>query len=708
MKTFKRSLSLVLVCVMVFAMVAGSCFSASANSYVIQRQLETKWKNYYYGGANLYNTGCGIFSLVNAVGYLTGNSMSITEVASWAHSINAFNVNGGDGTYRLVLYPKVTKKYGADYGFTLDCNNGQGWWAGSSSSLLKSHLANGGVAVGHVPGHFIALVGYDYSSNMYHVYDSAPTAARGTNTYGDTGLGDCWVTPSHLATGKLKLDWFCLLSATGASAEYLALEELVSETKSLICVDYTNGEVIAVRNAYANAVAVLNNTSSTDNDYKTAYNTLYAAMHPTANILSVGKSYTTSPTERTDAWADDGKRLTDGVKGDPNGGNAYSGWKNNAEIVVDLGSAIASNTYTAYFAGCTWGISTPVDLVDVEVSYSNDKTNYTSLGISDDAVLKNGSGVAGTEDNVDWSTFELTFSTETVNARYIKFNFTHKGGGFIWLDEIEVAKYDEPFLSDKFYVNAFNTRVDAGQCVIFSSGFGEITAEKANHSWTMNVIATKNADGSFTVDEVFEGTGASVKSVTLTDDQIMIAAHAWEGAVDSVPGSVNNNALLKKVKAGDVITFSGVTTALGYYDVLAYGSVAVKECNHSYDSVVTAPTCTEQGYTTHTCTLCGDSYVDTYVSASHTEGEWETLEDGSKELRCSVCGELLDSVAAGEYELGDVTGDGKINMFDYMMIKSISLNKYTPSDAEFVRADINNDGKINMFDYIMVKQVCMS
>ena len=33
---------------------------------------------------------------------------------------------------------------------------------------------------------------------------------------------------------------------------------------------------------------------------------------------------------------------------------------------------------------------------------------------------------------------------------------------------------------------------------------------------------------------------------------------------------------------------------------------------HSYDSVITAPTCTERGYTTHTCS-CGDSYVDTYL-----------------------------------------------------------------------------------------------
>ena len=35
---------------------------------------------------------------------------------------------------------------------------------------------------------------------------------------------------------------------------------------------------------------------------------------------------------------------------------------------------------------------------------------------------------------------------------------------------------------------------------------------------------------------------------------------------------------------------------------------------HSYNSVVTAPTCTKQGYTTHKCS-CGNSYVDTYVKA---------------------------------------------------------------------------------------------
>ncbi len=40
---------------------------------------------------------------------------------------------------------------------------------------------------------------------------------------------------------------------------------------------------------------------------------------------------------------------------------------------------------------------------------------------------------------------------------------------------------------------------------------------------------------------------------------------------------------------------------------------------HSYESVVTPPTDTQQGYTTHTCTVCGDSYVDGYTNPTAPE-----------------------------------------------------------------------------------------
>ena len=66
---------------------------------------------------------------------------------------------------------------------------------------------------------------------------------------------------------------------------------------------------------------------------------------------------------------------------------------------------------------------------------------------------------------------------------------------------------------------------------------------------------------------------------------------------------------------------------------------------HSYTAVVTPPTCTAKGYTTHTCS-CGDSYVDTYVDAlGHawdngkvTKPATET-ETGVKTFTCTRCSE---------------------------------------------------------------------
>ena len=72
---------------------------------------------------------------------------------------------------------------------------------------------------------------------------------------------------------------------------------------------------------------------------------------------------------------------------------------------------------------------------------------------------------------------------------------------------------------------------------------------------------------------------------------------------------------------------------------------------HSHESVVTDPTCTEKGYTTHTC-HCGDSYVDSEVDAlGHTPSDWivdaeaQIGVEGSKHKECTVCGETLETEA---------------------------------------------------------------
>ena len=65
---------------------------------------------------------------------------------------------------------------------------------------------------------------------------------------------------------------------------------------------------------------------------------------------------------------------------------------------------------------------------------------------------------------------------------------------------------------------------------------------------------------------------------------------------------------------------------------------------HKYEPSVTAPTCTAQGYTVHTCDACGDSYVDSYVNAlGHDWGEWTEstaptcTEKGVETRSCGRC-----------------------------------------------------------------------
>ena len=92
------------------------------------------------------------------------------------------------------------------------------------------------------------------------------------------------------------------------------------------------------------------------------------------------------------------------------------------------------------------------------------------------------------------------------------------------------------------------------------------------------------------------------------------------------------------------VTVESRNTKYANYSSSSYASFKCVEAHeHSYTAVVTAPTCTEKGYTTHTCS-CGHSYVDTYTDAlGHA---WDggkvtkpatATETGIKTFTCTRC-----------------------------------------------------------------------
>ncbi|MGN0824178.1 MAG: leucine-rich repeat protein [Candidatus Coproplasma sp.] len=75
----------------------------------------------------------------------------------------------------------------------------------------------------------------------------------------------------------------------------------------------------------------------------------------------------------------------------------------------------------------------------------------------------------------------------------------------------------------------------------------------------------------------------------------------------------------KKLIISLLATASAITCAFG---LTACGE---KPHEHKYDSQVVAPTCTEGGYTVHTC-ACGDSYTDEQTQPTgHAWGKWQTV-----------------------------------------------------------------------------------
>ena len=147
--------------------------------------------------------------------------------------------------------------------------------------------------------------------------------------------------------------------------------------------------------------------------------------------------------------------------------------------------------------------------------------------------------------------------------------------------------------------------------------------EEVRISWTASPLRDKYDQREYCV--TVQG-GGSKKSYYTTDTSVSVT--------------------IKRRELHCNVTVESRNTKYANYSSSSYATFKCVEAHeHSYTAVVTAPTCTEKGYTTHTCS-CGDSYVDTYVDAlGHA---WDSgkvtkqptaTETGVRTFTCTRCGE---------------------------------------------------------------------
>ena len=238
-----------------------------------------------------------------------------------------------------------------------------------------------------------------------------------------------------------------------------------------------------------------------------------------------------------------------------------------------------------------------------------------------------------------------------------------------------------------------------------------------------------NEDGGWTTDMIWDETvGRPVESpeyfkyyifpesgypeditITLKDGTVVRdGTFEWNGRQYAIEGTKQryDTRLLHGV---NIRSFS-IAGYTGTYTVLVQAMEG-----HDYQPTVTVPaTCGADGYTTYTCTDCGDSYTQvTPATGAHL---YESACDGD----CDVCGGTRvpphgytdpydpDCHLCGatrpvnEFQIGDTNGDGKVNIRDLGLLQQ-HLNNWDVSIST-AAADTNGDGKVNIRDLGLLQQ----
>ena len=168
-----------------------------------------------------------------------------------------------------------------------------------------------------------------------------------------------------------------------------------------------------------------------------------------------------------------------------------------------------------------------------------------------------------------------------------------------------------------------------------------------------DAVSLKISSDSINLDKNNKTTQLSAQLYMGTDelyDHIM-----WISSDENI-ATVNEEGLVSAITEGEVV----IAAVSDEYDVIAECVVVVEfECKHNYVASVTNPSCTTDGYTTYTCSKCGNNYTgNTTNSVGHDMSVIIPIiapsceNEGQYMIKCSRCeySEISQTEATGHYD----------------------------------------------------------
>ena len=238
-------------------------------------------------------------------------------------------------------------------------------------------------------------------------------------------------------------------------------------------------------------------------------------------------------------------------------------------------------------------------------------------------------------------------------------------------------------------------------CSVCGNFYVDGETEKKDHDYTVTVVAPTCTGNGYTVDtcsmcgdtvyhDVLEALGHNyvkteeIPATTTSKGKITYSCTRCPATYIEETPALSGEGHTHSWDNGTVTvqpTCTNVGTRLFVCDCGTSYTESIPAKGHSYKDTVVAPTCTEQGYTSHHCPSCGNDYVDTYVSKLGHDYKLTTknatcTENGLKTYTCTRDGSHVYTeviYATGhEYQNGTCTKCGQAEPHTHIYTSAVT------------------------------------